>query len=88
MIEDKVLDLTIIFESLHHTFSKLKQHCQNHCLGESCIDCTCLNTMEELEEQMHEANANLKKTDVLHKRAQGTTELVSRPNPRRIFSLI
>ncbi|KAE8443567.1 hypothetical protein EG329_001729 [Mollisiaceae sp. DMI_Dod_QoI] len=52
MIEDKVLDLVIIFES-------------------------CSSTIEELEEQMHEAQVNLKKADILHKRAQGTAQLLS-----------
>jgi len=88
MIEDKVLDLVIIFESLYHTLAKLKQQCQNHCLGEDCVDCTCSSTVDELEEQMHEAQVNLKKADILHKRAQGTAQLVSTHNLRRVTSLI
>ncbi|KAF4635972.1 hypothetical protein G7Y89_g2100 [Cudoniella acicularis] len=77
MIEDKVLDLVIVFESLHNTLSKLRKQCELHCLGSACENCTCYITMEELEEQMHEAQVNLKKADVLHKRAQGTAQLLS-----------
>jgi hypothetical protein len=76
MIEDKVLDLVIIFESLYNTLSKLQRQCQRHCMGNRCVDCICANTAEEIEEQMHEAQVNLKKADVLHKRAQGTAQLV------------
>lgn len=77
MIEDKVLDLVIIFESLYNTLSKLQRQCRSHCLGIYCVNCICSSTIEELEEQMHEAQVNLKKADVLHKRAQGTAQLVS-----------
>jgi hypothetical protein len=77
MIEDKVLDLVIIFESLYNTLSKLQRQCQSHCLGDRCMDCSCALTSEELEEQMHEVQVNLKKADILHKRAQGTAQLVS-----------
>jgi hypothetical protein len=76
MIEDKVLDLVIIFESLYNTLSKLQRQCRSHCLGIHCVNCICSSTIEELEEQMHEAQVNLKKADVLHKRAQGTAQLV------------
>lgn len=76
MIEDKVLDLVIIFESLHNTLSKLCKQCRAHCLGSNCVDCSCSRTINELEEQMHEAEVNLKKADILHKRAQGTAQLV------------
>jgi hypothetical protein len=34
-------------------------------------------TMEELEEQMNEAQVNLKKVEVLHEKAQGTAHMVS-----------
>jgi hypothetical protein len=81
MIEDKVLDLVIVFESLHNTLSKLIRQCQSHCLGKACADCSCIITIEELEEQVHEVQVNLKKADVLHKRAQGTAQLVC-PLPR------
>ncbi|KAH8651810.1 hypothetical protein BGZ60DRAFT_420312 [Tricladium varicosporioides] len=77
MIEDKVLDLVIVFESLYNTLSKLRDQCRSHCLGSQCRDCTCYLTNEELEEQMHEAQVNLKKVDILHKRAQGTAQLLS-----------
>ena len=76
MIEDKVLDLVIIFESLYNTLSKLRRQCELHCMGDRCVDCTCSSTVEELQEQMHEAQVNLKKVDVLYKRAQGTAQLV------------
>jgi hypothetical protein len=79
MIEDKVLDLVIIFESLYNTLSKLQRQCRNHCLGNDCVDCICPSIVEELEEQMHEAQVNLKKADILHKRAQGTAQLVCHP---------
>lgn len=77
MIIDKVLDLVIIFESLYNTLSKLQRQCKLHCLGDRCKDCSCSSTIEELEEQMHEAQVNLKKVDILHKRAHGTAQLVS-----------
>jgi len=77
MIEDKVLDLLIIFESIFNTLSKLQRQCRLHCLGDECKDCTCPITIEELEEQMHEAQVNLTKADILHKRAQGTAQLLS-----------
>jgi len=77
MIIDKVLDLVIIFESLYNTLSKLRRQCELHCLKEECDDCVCSSTIEELEEQMHEAQVNLKKVDVLHRRAQGTAQLLS-----------
>jgi hypothetical protein len=76
MIEDKVLDLVIIFESLYNILSKLQQQHQSHCLGSDCVGCVCSSIADELEEQMHEAQVNLKKADTLHKRAQGTAQLV------------
>lgn len=76
MIEDKVLDLVIIFDSLHNTLAKLCKQCKAHCLGDACYECNCASIVDELEEQMHEAEVNLKKADVLHKRAQGTAQLV------------
>ena len=79
MIEDKILNLVIIFESLYSTLSKLKHQCKSHCLEKHCMDCTCSSTIDEFEEQMHEAQVNLKKADVLHKRAQGTAQLVETP---------
>lgn len=80
MIEDKILNLVIIFESLYGTLSKLKHQCKSHCLEKHCMDCTCSSTIDEFEEQMHEAQVNLKKVDVLHKRAQGTAQLVETPS--------
>jgi len=78
MMEDKVLDLMIIFESLYNTLSMLQKQCQKHCLDSDCKDCTCQSTIDELEEQKHEAQVNLSKARILHKRAQATAHLVSR----------
>jgi hypothetical protein len=80
LIEDKILNLVIIFESLYGTLSKLKHQCKSHCLEKHCMDCTCSSTIDEFEEQMHEVQVNLKKADVLHKRAQGTAQLVETPS--------
>lgn len=77
MMEDKVLDLMIIFESLYNTLSMLQTQCQKHCLDPGCQDCTCQSTIEELEEQKHEAQVNLSKVRILQKRAQATAHLVS-----------
>jgi hypothetical protein len=77
MMEDKVLDLMIIFESLYNTLSMLQKQCRKHCLGSDCKDCTCESTIDELEEQKHEAQVNLSKARILHKRAQATAHLVS-----------
>jgi hypothetical protein len=76
MTEDKILDLVIIFESLFNTISKLHLHCQNRCLGTECIDCCCSAVLEAFEDQMNDVRLNLKKVDVLHKRAQSTAKLV------------
>lgn len=86
MIEDKVLDLVIIFESLHSTLAKLRKQCEAHCLGDACYECNCASIIDELEEQMHEAEVNLKKADVLHKRAQGTAQLVKLYSLQRVTS--
>jgi hypothetical protein len=76
VIEDKILDLVIIFESLYNTLSKLKQQCCKHCIPGLCMDCTCLSVIEELEDQMYETQINIKKADVMYKRANGITQLV------------
>jgi hypothetical protein len=76
MTEDKILDLVIIFESLYNTLSKLHIQCRNHCLGDNCKDCNCASTLDELEDQMHDVQLNLKKADILYKRAQSTAKLV------------
>ena len=78
MTEDKILDLVIIFESLHNTLSKLHMQCRNHCMGSDCKDCNCAMVLEEFEDQMHEVQLNLKKAEILYKRAQGTAKLVCR----------
>lgn len=76
MIEDKVFDLHIIFESLYHTTSQLKYQCRTHCLGQLCQDCVCSSVCDELEEQINDVQVNIKKVEILHKRAQGTAQLV------------
>lgn len=74
--EDKILDLKIIFDCLSHTVSHLSRQCQSNCLGMQCIDCRCPEMIEELEEQLHDIEINIKRTEVLHKRAQATAQLV------------
>jgi hypothetical protein len=76
MIEDKILDLVIIFDSLYNTLSKLHLQCRNHCMGSDCVDCSCTAILEEFEDQMHDVQLNLKKADVLYKRVQSTANLV------------
>jgi hypothetical protein len=76
LMEDKILDLLIIFESLNHTVSQLQIQCQAHCMMGKCPDCTCSMTIWELEEQKLEGELNIKKAEVLYKRAQGTAQLV------------
>ena len=76
IIEDKILDLVIIFESLYSTLSKLKHQCHKHCIPGVCVDCTCSSIIDELEDQMCEMQLNLKKADVLYKRVQGIAQLV------------
>ncbi|KAG0646847.1 3-phosphoinositide-dependent kinase 2, partial [Hyphodiscus hymeniophilus] len=84
--EDKILDLVIIFESLHNTISKLHLQCRNHCTGSSCVDCTCAAILDEFEDQMQDVQLNLKKVDVLYKRAQSTAKLVSVKRPAEIIT--
>ena len=76
LLEDKILDLMTIFEGLYNTLSGLQQQCRSHCTQALCRDCTCFSIISELEEQMHDVQINLKKVDILHKRAQGTSQLV------------
>ncbi len=76
MIEDKILDLLIIFESLKNTVSQLQKQCRAHCLQDRCLDCACSMIIDELGEQIHEVEVNMKKTEILYKRAQGTAKLV------------
>jgi hypothetical protein len=47
----------------------------------------CSNTIEEFEEQMYEAQVNMKKAEILHKRAQGTAHLVSDKARRNVWRL-
>jgi hypothetical protein len=75
-MEDQILDLVIIFESLHNTLTQLRRQCQDHCLRKLCIDCTCAGIVSEFEEQINETQMNLRKTEILHKRARSTAQLV------------
>ncbi|PVH74785.1 hypothetical protein DL98DRAFT_19703 [Cadophora sp. DSE1049] len=77
MIEDKILDLKIVFESLYNTVTKLQRQCQIHCQGSGCSQCVCDNIVEEFEEQRHEIQVNMKKADILYQRGQGTAQLLS-----------
>jgi hypothetical protein len=77
MIEDKILDLVVIFESLQDTLSQLQSQCRRQCLGPRlCEDCNCTTTIEELKDQMRIARINLKRVEIVYKRAQSTTQLV------------
>ncbi|KAH8817013.1 hypothetical protein F5884DRAFT_241855 [Xylogone sp. PMI_703] len=77
MIEDKVLDLTIIFESLHNTLTELRRQCQMHCRGDICPHCNCPVVIGKLEEQIRETEVNLKRVEVLYRRCQSTAQLLS-----------
>ena len=76
-LEDKVLDLITIFESLINTISSLKHQCQIHCRQEYCRDCRCASIIEELGVQMYDAEILLKKVEVLYKRSQAKARLLS-----------
>jgi hypothetical protein len=77
MIEDKILDLIVIFESLQDTLSQLQRHCRRQCRGPRlCENCKCTTTIEELKDQMRVTQFNLKRVEVVYKRAQSTTQLV------------
>lgn len=76
-VEDQVLDLVTIFESLYSTLLKMQQQCKRHCVPERCTDCMCLSIIEDLSEQMDEIKDNLRNVDVLHRRVKGTAHLVS-----------
>jgi len=76
MIENKVLDLLVILESLRNTLYMLKRRCENQCLGMECENCTCGRISEELEERILENQIDLRIAKVLLKRAQGMAQLV------------
>jgi hypothetical protein len=76
VLEDKILNLMTIFESLYSTLSALQRQCRKQCRQVLCVDCRCSGIVEELDEQMRDVEMNLKKAEVLHKRAQGTARLV------------
>jgi hypothetical protein len=76
MIENKILDVLVILESLRNTFSMLKHRCENQCLGTECKDCTCRRISEELEERILETQIDLRIAKVLLRRAEGMAQLV------------
>lgn len=77
MIEDKILDLVVIFELLQDTLSQLQRQCRRQCLGPRlCENCNCTTTIEELKDQMRVTQINLKRVEVVYKKAQSTTQLV------------
>jgi len=76
-IEDKILDLQVMLDSLLDTLSKLRGQWARNCLCNSPADCACALLIEELEEQMSEARLQMKRAEILHKRVQGITQIVS-----------
>ena len=78
MIEDKILDLKIIFGSLSHTLSRLKKQCQVSCVEGLCVTrgCVCPNAVDDLDEQLQEIEVNMEQIEVLHRRAQATAQIV------------
>ncbi len=76
MLEDKILDLVIIFESLYDTLSQLQRQCRRNCRGPRCENCNCAATIEDFKDQMRINQIDLKRVKVLYKRAQSTAQLV------------
>ena len=76
LMEDKILDLVVIFDSLLDTILRLKLQCQKHCRDDACVDCRCMAINDNFEQLEYDIQLNLKKIDTLYKRAQGTTQLV------------
>lgn len=77
LLEDKILDSSIIFESIQDTLGRLKRQCGKHCLKDMCVDCKCATTCDDFEDFEHDVQLNLKKTKTLHKRVKGVTQLVN-----------
>jgi hypothetical protein len=75
-VEDKILDLEIIFDSLFDTLSKLVRQSRRFCLGQHHEHCTCALIIEDFEEQMNVVRLNIKRTEILHKRVQGIAQIV------------
>ncbi|PMD54055.1 uncharacterized protein K444DRAFT_134739 [Hyaloscypha bicolor E] len=76
-VEDKILDLEVIFGSLLDTLSKLQRQSRRFCLCQGHKNCTCSLIIEELEEQMKEVQLNTKRAGILHKRVQGVAQILS-----------
>jgi hypothetical protein len=74
LLEDKMLDLVMIFDSLFDTLSNLERECRAHCLG--FAPCSCTTICTELAECMQQTQLHLKKVKVLHKKIQNTAQLV------------
>lgn len=81
VLEDRVLDLKIIFDSLLHTIECIKRQCSKahkrdceQCDSESC-DFEGIGA--EFEEQIQEVKVNQNKIETLQLRVQGTAGLVS-----------
>ena len=79
LLEYRIIDLVVVFESMLDTLARLKLQCEkHHWEGGPCLsDCSCAATSENFEELEHDVQLNLKRADTLHKRAQGTTQLAS-----------
>jgi hypothetical protein len=75
-IEDKVLDLKIIFESLQNTVIKMQRQCKSHCTTDCCQKCICSSVLDDLKELDYEIDVNLRRSEILYKRTQGTAHLV------------
>lgn len=77
LLEEKILDLLVIFDSILDTVSRLKLQCRKHCRQDTCVDCTCSTIFEDYEDLERAVQLNVKNTQTMYKRAQGITQLVS-----------
>lgn len=80
LLEDRVLDLQVIFDSSTNTVEHVRRQCTIYCetyCSSSLKRCNCREVGQELDELLAELRMNQKKADVLHKRAQATAQLVS-----------
>lgn len=84
MLEDKVLDLQIIFASLKDTVVRITERCKDFC-RENCSRnnsklssievCNCLAIIEDFGGLLSAINLYEHKSETLYKRAQGATQL-------------
>ncbi|KAH7386569.1 hypothetical protein BKA64DRAFT_646116 [Cadophora sp. MPI-SDFR-AT-0126] len=77
MIEDKILDLKIIFDSLLNTIKRLRRQCEIGYLKGMPSEFLVHSIIDDLEEQMQEIELNVKRVEVLHLKAQATAQLIS-----------